>query len=129
MTDTSKPTPSTARRALALIAGIASALFAALLLALAAFLAIMGADIREPVVFALVSIFPALIAIACLRPGLRTPALRLIGGITCLAMAGMLIGSYIYPNEHVGRRGRGIYFAMCAAAGALAVKGRWPSRE
>lgn len=116
-----------ARRNLTLFAGIVCAIFAGLLLLLAAFLAVTGASVRDPIVFAVISVFPMLIAIACLSAKHRTPALRLVGGITAFAIAGILIDSFVNPKVEVPWKGRTIYFVMMAGAATIAAKGRWPS--
>lgn len=117
----------TMRSNLTLVAGVLSAIIAAALLLLAAFLAIIGADARQPVVFAVISVFPLLIAIACLSPKRRTSALRIVGCITAVATGGILIYSFVNPDIEIGRRGRGLYVATCIGAAMIAVKGRWPS--
>lgn len=115
------------RRKLTLFAGGICAVFASVLMLLAIFLAITGSDTRQPAVFAVISVFPLLIAIACLSPNHRTTALRCVGGITAIAMIGIIINSFVNPDVEIGRRGRAIYFAMLAGSVAIAVKGRWPS--
>jgi hypothetical protein len=115
------------RSNLTLVAGVLAALISGALLLLAAFLAMIGADARQPVLFAVISVFPLLIAIACLSAKHRTAALRLVGCITAIVMAGVLINSFVNPDVEIGRRGRGLYFAMCIGAAMLAFKGRWPS--
>lgn len=115
------------RQFLTLFAGIVTAIFAGLLLTLAAFLAFTGTRMNEPIVLALISIFPLLIAIACLSPKRRTSALRLVGGITALATGGLLIASFVSSDVEMDRRGRGICVVTMLAAAAIAVKGRWPS--
>ncbi len=117
----------TTRQNLTLLSGIASAVFAALLLLLALFLALTGSSVRQPIIFSVIAVFPLLISIACLSSKHRTPAIRMVGGITALAMAGILLNSFVNPQPDVGRKGRAVYFAMCAGAAAIAVKGRWPS--
>lgn len=117
----------TTRNNLTLVAGVLSAIIAGSLLLLAAFLTMIGTDARQPIVFAVISVFPLLTAIACLSAKHRTTALRVVGGVTAVAFAGILINSVVNPDVEIGRRGRGLYLAMCAAAAAIAVKGRWPS--
>ncbi len=117
------------RRKLTLFAGVISAVFAALLLALAVFLALTTGDARQSTVFAIISVFPLLIAIACLSRRHRTIALRLVGGVTAIAMTGIIINSFVKPDIEIGRRGRAIYFAILAGAVAIAAKGRWPSND
>jgi len=117
----------TTRSNLTLVAGVLSAIIAGSLLLLAAFLAMIGADARQPIMFAAISIFPLLIAVACLSAKHRTTALRVVGGITAVAIAGILINSFINPDLETSRRGRGMYLATCVGAAAIAVKGRWPS--
>lgn len=117
----------TTRNKLALLAGLLSATFAAVLLLLGAFIAISGGDARQSLLGPVVSIFPLLIAIACLSPRHRTPALRAVGGITAVAMAGILIASYVRADVEQTRRGRAIYFMTFLGAAGIAVKGRWPS--
>jgi cell division protein FtsW (lipid II flippase) len=115
------------RRKLTLLAGIICGFIALLLLLLAVFLAFSTGDIGQSAVFAVISVFPLLIAIACLRPAYRTIALRLVGGITAAAIGGILLTSYINPDVEIGRRGRACYFATLAGSVVIAVKGSWPS--
>ena len=117
----------TARKTLTLFAGVVSATLVVLLLALAAFLAVSGAGMREPTLFVVISVFPLLIAVACLCPSRRTVALRLVGGITSLVIAGILIAAFVSPEIELNRRQRAIYVAVIVGAAAIAVKGRWPS--
>lgn len=115
------------RRKLTLAAGGICGVFASLLLLLAAFLAVIGADARQPIVFAVISVFPLLIAIACLSKPHRTPALRLVGGITAFAMVGIILNSFLNPDVEIGRLGRSMYFGILTGSIALAATGRWPS--
>jgi hypothetical protein len=52
------------------------------------------------------SLFPAMIAVACLLPSKRTIALRLIGAVVCIACVGTLIMSFVTPpgNEQQKQR-------------------------
>ncbi|QDT04367.1 hypothetical protein K227x_27580 [Rubripirellula lacrimiformis] len=117
----------TTRQTLTLLSGIVSAVFATLLLSLALFLALTGSSARQPIIFAVISVFPLLIAIACLSSKHRTPAIRLVGGITALALAGVLLNSFVNPQPEIGRLGPTTYLAMCAGGVAIAANGRWPS--
>lgn len=110
-----------------MLAGIVAAIIAGLLLTLAVFLVFAGTRMNEPITMALISIFPLLIAVACLSPKRRTTALRLVGGITALATGGLLIASFVSPDVELDRKGRGICVVTMLAAAAIAVKGRWPS--
>ncbi|TWU05715.1 hypothetical protein [Stieleria varia] len=115
------------RSSLAIAAGIISALFAGVLLSLSAFLALTESTAGSPLSFALMSVFPMLVALACLGQKWRTVALRMVGGVTALVVGWILIQSYINPEIKVGRTGRGLYVAMCVGAISIAAKGRWPS--
>lgn len=115
------------RQKFAFFAGILCAVFASLLLILAVFLLSVG-DGRSALVFSVISIFPLLIAIACLSPTRRTPALRIVGAITALVMAGLLINSFVNPNKEIDWSSRRLYTIMLTGALAIAIKGRWPSK-
>lgn len=114
------------RQRLTLFAGIVCAVFVSLLWALALFLVVFG-DMGGAILCTVISLFPLLIAIACLNAKRRTLALRLVGGITALMMAAILISSYVNPNNNIDWRGRLVYSAMLSGALGVAIKGRWPS--
>jgi len=100
-----------------------------MLLILAAFLALSGEPLRQSLALAATAVYPALVGAACLDPALRTVALRLLGALTFIAVAWVLIASFVAPIDDIGFRERFYYVAMCIASACIAIKGRWPHPE
>lgn len=121
---------STSPSILPRIIGWLSFFTASILLAFSGFMFLLEAPPLTWVLAATASVFPALIAIACLMPSRRSFALRIIGGVVSLACIGTLIMSFVAPaRENQGRPPHGMLVVIVIAGGAMAVKGKWPGRE
>ncbi len=121
---------NTSRSILPLIAGWLCLVFAVVLFAFSALMLLLQTPPLTCIVIGSTSLFPAMIAIACLLPSKRTIALRLIGAVVCVACVGTLIMSFVTPpGNGQGRPRRGILVVMAIAGGAMAIKGKWPGSE
>ena len=121
---------NTSRSTLPLIAGWLCLVFAVVLFAFSALMLFLQTPPLLCIVIGSTSLFPAMIAVACLLPSKRTIALRLIGAVVCIACVGTLIMSFVTPpgNEQ-GRPRRGMLVVIAIAGGAMAIKGKWPGGD
>ena len=118
---------SNSRSMMTKLAGWLAAVFAVILLAFAVFLLVVQAPLRDCIILGGTAIFPAIVAVACLMPSQRTLALRVIGGVVCIACLATLITTFVAPGKddpEWGRRGR--FLAAAIAGAAMAIKGKWP---
>jgi hypothetical protein len=120
---------SSTRNRLTTVAGWVTAALAVALISLGLVLLVLGAGLRQTAGLSVVAIFPALISVACLVPNHRTLALRIVGGVMCVGTLALLVGQLIAPDVEIGRTGRGVLVAICAASGLMTFRGRWPSAE
>lgn len=121
---------NTSRSVLPLIAGWLCLIFAVVLLAFSAFMILLQTPPLTCLVIGGTSMFPAIVAVACLLPSKRTIALRFIGAVVCVACIGTFIMSVVNPtgNEQ-GRSRRGLLLVAAIAGGAMAIKGKWPGGD
>jgi hypothetical protein len=121
---------NTSRSILPLIAGWLCLVFAVVLLAFSALMLFLQTPPLTCIVIGSTSLFPAMMAVACLLPSKRTIALRLIGAVVCFACVGTLIMSFVTPpGNGQGRPRREILVVIAIAGGAMAIKGKWPGSE
>ncbi len=121
---------NTSRRVLPLIAGWLCLVFAVVLLAFSAFMLLLQTPPLTCLVIGSTSMFPAMVAVACLLPSKRTIALRFIGAVVCIACIGTFIMSIVAPSKNEPRRTqRGMLIVAAIAGGAMAIKGKWPGGE
>ncbi len=113
------------RNTMRILGGISAVVIAVIMLAMAGLMAALEQG-RQGLLFAVISVFPILVAIACLSPSARNFALRLVGAITCVSVTGTLIMTFVAPPEDVTFGRRGLLVALAVASGAMAIKGRWP---
>lgn len=120
---------SLSRRRLTSIAGWICVLVAVFLVSFAGVMLTIGTRPIDCLKTASTSLFPALVAVACLWPSKRTIALRLIGGVICLACIGTFVFLFVNPpNDDVPIR-RGTLLLIAVAGGAMAIKGKWPGAD
>lgn len=118
------------RSILPLLAGWMCLGLAAIMLAFSILMFFLETSLQTCIAFGCISLFPALIAVACLMPRWRTIALRMIGAVVCLACVGTLIMSFVNPSDTgQPRPRRGMIVVIALATGAMALKGRWPGSE
>ena len=112
------------------LAGWLAAVFAVILLAFAGFLLVVQAPMRDVIILGGTAIFPAIIAVACLVPSKRTLALRVIGGVVCIACLATLIMTFLAPGKDGPEWGRrGLFVTAAMAGAAMAIKGKWPGAD
>lgn len=121
---------NTSRSILPLIAGWLCLVFAAVLLAFSVLMLLLQTPPLTCIVIGSTSLFPAMVAVACLLPSKRTIALRLIGAVVCIACVSTLVMSFVTPpGNGQGRPRRGMLAVIAIAGGAMAVKGKWPGSD
>lgn len=120
-----EPEVTPSRSPLVLLVGAVCGVIAVFFLALAAFLAVTGSAMTQPLMFGVMSLFPLAISIALLVRRYREPALRTVAGISCLILGATLVLSFFSPNVEIGS-GTTLYGGMCGALGVWAVTGRLP---
>lgn len=112
------------------LAGWLAAVFAVILLCFAVFLLAVQAPMRDCIILGGTAIFPAIVAVACLIPSKRTLALRVIGGVVCIACLATLIMTFAAPGKNDPEWSRrGLFLTAALAGAAMAVKGKWPGAD
>jgi peptidoglycan/LPS O-acetylase OafA/YrhL len=121
---------NTSRSILPMIAGWLCLVVAVILLAFSVFMFLVQTPPQICIAIGCTSLFPALVAVACLLPKMRTMALRCIGAVVCLGCLGAFVVSFVSPpRDGEGRPRRGILLVVAIAGGAMAIKGKWPGRD
>lgn len=111
------------------VIGVLSLLTAVVLLGFGVFMLVLQTPLTMCVFIASTSLFPLIVAVACLMPRYRSLAIRVIGAIVCLVCIGMFASYYFGDGpQEIGtsRRGRSLLIALGVGGAAMAVKGRWP---
>lgn len=83
------PQPSTVRKKMTLVAVVLAAFTAAVVLLLSVIHSTTTGNFRQAISHAVVSLFPNLIAVACLSERYRTLALRIIAGVGTFSSPGL----------------------------------------
>lgn len=121
---------SSTRSGLTLMVGWLCLLFAIMLIVFGVFMFLLQTPPATAIAFGCLSLFPGLIAVACLIPSKRTVALRMIGGIVFLASFGTLIATFVKLGDgNIPYSRRGLLLVVALAGGTMAIKGRWPGSE
>ena len=110
-----------------LFIGVLSILFALLFVVFGGLMLVLETPPLICLATAGCSVFPALIAVACLMPSQRSWALRIIGAIVCVGCIAAFIANFVAPPEQ-GRPVRKPFMLLliAGAGGVIAVKGKWP---
>ncbi len=74
------------------------------------------------------SLFPFVLAVACLSPRYRSMAIRCVGGVICLVGVGAFIASLVDTSDEFNPtfRRRGLMLVVSIAGAIMAVRGKWP---
>jgi hypothetical protein len=122
---------NSSRKFLLIFAGVLSLACAAIMIGFSALMYALETPLGLCLGIGSTSLFPLLIAVACLMPRRRTLAIRCIGAVVCVTFVGILIASFVAPNQGPSQRAprRGALLTIALAAGAMALKGKWPGSE